>query len=144
MLTAEVIPPGNANPLMIYLYIPLQIDFFYVDWSCSKEHDPDVLCLYKVRSVTDGAPGIEFSLTVKTDLSWRVHYCGLEVSSHGCSLLATLPPTFSSVSSIVQFLGILSTSRPCIGNSDQRFLDLMSSRSGGFKDAHGMFLTSDQ
>ena len=101
----------------------------------------DVLTLLKLRTESNGGPGVELSLTVLNDLSWRVHYCGLDVSLGSCPLLATLPHTLSSVSHMVKFLTVLSTSRPCIGNSDQRFLELVAVKPGGFKDAQGTAYT---
>lgn len=88
----------------------------------------------KLRTECNGGPGVELSLTILNDLS---HHCGLDVLSGSCPLLAILPHTLSSVSHMMKFLTVLSTSRPCIGNSDQRFLELVSVKPSGFKDVEG-------
>ena len=106
-----------------------------IDWSGAAKQG--VLTLIKLRTESNGGPGIELSLTVRRDISWRVHYCGLDISPRSCPLLATLPPFLSSVAHVVKFLSVLSTSHPCVGNSDQRFLELMSVKSGELKDAQG-------
>ena len=100
---------------------------------------PDQLVYYKLHLVrSDAAPEIEFSLQIESDFSWKLHYCGLEVLTENCSLLANLPPLLSCASLVEKFFTLLSSSRPCVGNSDERFLALLSHRDGGFRDCTSM------
>lgn len=69
----------------------------HIGWSYVKT--PDQLVYYKLHLVrSDAAPEIEFSLQFESDFSWKLHYCGLEVLTENCSLLANLPPLLSCVS----------------------------------------------
>ena len=106
-----------------------------IDWCCGVKLD--VFTLIKLRTESNGGPGVELSLTVRSDFSWRVHYRGLDISPKSCPLLATFPPSLSSVAHVVNFLSVLSTSCLCVGNFDQCFLELMSMKSDGVKDAQG-------
>ena len=102
----------------------------------------DELVYYKLdmagASVT---PNVSFSLHIGSSFSWRLYYCGVEVSSGQCRLLSDLPPSLCSASIVECLFTRLSSCKPCIGNSDERFLSLHSLKDGVFRDVTGKIST---
>ena len=83
-----------------------------IDWSCKVKQD--VLTLLKsVMALTKW-------FFMEGTLLWFRRFTG-QLSS------VSYPP---SLSHMVKFLTVLLTSQPCIGNSDQRFLELVSVKPG--------------
>ena len=79
-----------------------------------------------------------YSLKIDANFSWTLHYREFELTSERCPVLAGLPAILNSVSRVQDIFTILSKSTTCVGNSDQRFLDLASQRGGHFNNSQGM------
>ena len=62
--------------------------------------------------------------------------CGVAIPTE-CSLLAHLPPVLSDVATVEKMLILLSSSKACNGNSDDRFMALLPQRDV-FRDCTGM------
>ena len=82
----------------------------FIGWECKAR------LVYYNFAEESAVPTVNFSLHVASSLSWQVFYRGMEVSN---SLLS---------------------SKACIGNSDKRFLHLISLRDGVFHDHTGMLI----
>lgn len=95
----------------------------------------DRLVYYKLQH--NSTPDIEFGLTISPSFSWQLHYRGVHVPTD-CSLLADLPPFLCDVACLEMMFTLLSSSKPCKGNPDDRFLALLPQRDDVFRDRTGM------
>lgn len=101
---------------------------------------PDELVYYKL-DMAGVPPKVSFSLHIGSSFSWQLYYCGVEVSTGQCQLLFDLPPSLCSASAVENLFTRLLFCRPCIGNSDERFLSLRSLNDGVFLDVTGKIST---
>jgi hypothetical protein len=109
--------------------------FTFTGWECKENPNEFVYYNFAEESVV---PTVNFSLHVASSLSWRVFYRGVEVSKEKCTLLSGVPQLLSCVSTMEHLFNSLLSSKACIGNSDERFLSLISLRDGVFHDRTGM------
>ena len=64
----------------------------------------------------------------------------LELTLERCPVLAGIPAILNSVSSLKETFTVLSHATLCVGNPDQRFLDLASQKDGHFGNSQAMTL----
>ena len=140
----DILPRGQWNNSCIHLHTCMCVlsmvllcwftTSFHVGWNSVVQSEN--LVFYKLPF--DLRPDVEFILCIQSDFSWQLHYCGVEVRVESCSLLADLPAVLCCARAIEQVITLLSSTKPCVGNSDDRFLALLSRRNGVFKDSTGM------
>lgn len=109
----------------------------FIGWECKERPNEFVYYNFAEESAV---PTVNFSLHVASSLSWQVFYRGVEVSKDKCPLLSCVPHLLSCVSTMKHLFNSLLSSKACIGNSDKRFLDLISLRDGVFHDHTGMLI----
>lgn len=97
----------------------------YVNFSKMVSHDDKV--------------EIESSIAVDRDLKWKVFVRGKEVKDLPKSLEA-LPPIVSSMSDLHKIMAIFCSSTICIGNPDDKFFPLLSSKKQQFYDITGIYV----
>ena len=107
-----------------------------IGWAYKERPNGFVYYNFAEESVV---PTVKFSLHVVNSLSWQIFYRGVEVSKDKCSLLSGVPQLLSCVSTMKHLFNILLSCKACVGNSDERFLNLISLRGGVFHDHTGMF-----
>ena len=102
--------------------------------------DLNSLTFCNIRHDDSASPAqVTFSLSIQTDFSWVLHYCGNEVDTKACSILASASPCLDSVSRVLTVVEAVKDSKVCIGNPDENFLPLLMSRENGFMDSTGMY-----
>ena len=109
-----------------------------IGWKCNERSNEFV---YYNLTEENAVPTVNFSLHVTSSLSWRVYYRGVEVSKDKCPLLSCVPNLITCVTAMKELFNTLLSSKTCIGNSDERFLTLISLRDDVFHDHTGMFYT---
>lgn len=78
-----------------------------------------------------------FSLRISSDFSWTLLLLGQSIEPTTCQMLMQLPEVLCTVKNVKAVIRALDGSSICIGNNDGKFLDLLKSRKGTFKDQHG-------
>ena len=132
----EIVPAGKYLFSLILVSTIISAVYLHLGWECMQKSDE--LVYYKLDmagvSIT---PNVSFSLHIGNSFSWRLYYCGVEVSPGQCSLLSDLPPSLCSASVVERLFSRLLCGKPCTGNSDQRFLTLRLLKDGVFQDVSG-------
>lgn len=95
------------------------------------------LNLCKMRLRSESAAEVEFCLKILSDLSWKLYLFGKEVPPDS-SILEVVPPSLTTGDSVARLLRCISSARPCLGSSDDKFMALLPSRKGLFRDPTGM------
>ena len=91
----------------------------------------------KCEESTSGDFQISMSLVVNIDMSWEVTVLGSKLPS-SCAILSSLPQIIGSMSHIKSILAYVDSCSVCIGNNDEKFHSLVTSRDGDFMDSSGM------
>ena len=79
---------------------------------------------------------ITHSLTISSNLTWKLSVHDTEVTSTTCQSLSSVPAILSH-NDLTSFLTLLDTLRICPGNPDNHFLEMADSRKGKFETQHG-------
>ena len=118
------------------------LQYITVGWIDVSENGKDLnsLTFCNIRHDDPASPAqVTFSLSIQTDFSWVLHYCGNKVDTKACSILASASPSLDSVSRVLTVVEAVKDSKVCIGNPDENFLPLLMSRENGFMDSTGMY-----
>ena len=85
--------------------------------------------------VTDGVPRVSAFVTIREGFVCTVQVEGKDIASQhtGCN-------TISSLSELTSLFSFLASCKLCCGNSDEKFLPLVTARKGKFLDSSGKFL----
>ena len=94
-----------------------------------------VFCKLHFQS-PESTPDVEFSLQISGDFFWKAAYCGKELQ-HECIILGDSPHTLNTAQDVVSVIDKMNSSEPCQGNPDDRFMALLPSRKGVFRDPTG-------
>lgn len=133
---AEIAPSGKNATSQMLILISLTCVHVHLGWECMQQSDE--LVYYKLDMAGVGvSPNVSFSLHIGSSFSWQLYYCGVQVSPQLCSLLSDLPTLLCSATAVERLFTRLLSCKPCIGNSDQRFMMLRSLKDGVFRDVTG-------
>ena len=119
------------------------LQFITVGWIdvSEKGKDLNALTFSNIRHDDPASPAqVIFSLSIQTDFSWVLHFCGKEVDTKTCNVLTNASPCLDSVSRVLAVVEAVKDSKVCIGNPDETFLHLLMSRKNGFMDSTGMYI----
>ena len=88
------------------------------------------LALFKIHhSECQGRPiEVSASITVNKYLQWSVHIGERRISQADTPALASIPSTLGSISHVLHLFHLLDSSRRCIGNSDDQFMEIIRYR----------------
>ena len=96
------------------------------------------LVFCKLRFHTpESAPDVQFCLQISSDFSWKVYFCGKELQ-RVCSILHEAPLRLTATDNVAGIIDRVDKSRPCLGNPDEKYMALLPSRKGMFRDHTGM------
>ena len=130
---AEIAPSGKNTTSQM---ISLNCVHVHLGWECMQKSDE--LVYFKLDMAGVGVtPNVSFSLHIGSSFSWRLYYCGVQVSPQLCSLLSDLPTLLCSATAVERLFTRLLSCKLCIRNSDQRFMTLRSLKNGVFLDVTG-------
>ena len=96
--------------------------------------------LVLVKFWSGQVPTVLYMVTIMDDFAWTVRRGENMVSKKG-DVFTGAPCLLQSVESITDVLSRLDHCKLCIGNSDEKFSDLIAWRGGTFMDQSGMNLT---
>ena len=85
-----------------------------------------VLCKLRHDS-SHSIANVLFTITISCDLEWHVT-CGNHLNLSNSRLLSSLSPMIGSFHDLVGILETLDLSRLCVGNGEERFLDVVTHR----------------
>ena len=71
------------------------------------------------------------------ECSWDLRVCGYVLDPKNCTLLRNFSCHLSNVSSILDIVSTLNSSKICVGNGDEKFESLADVRKGVFKNRAG-------
>ena len=135
----NILAPGKTNMVYEVIVVYVHVGWIYV----SRE---DAINISKLSSREYKAE-INISLIVDKDLRWKVLVGRREVEVL-LEPLAQIPSLLSSLAVLKQIVSILDESVVCVGNQDDKYSSLLSSRKGYFHDISGelhhiyMYITS--
>ena len=89
------------------------------------------LSLFKIRhhsECQDRPVEVSVSIAVNKYLQWSIHIGDRRISQADTPSLAPLPSTLGSISHVLHLFHLLDSSRRCIGNSDDQFMELIQYR----------------
>ena len=95
-----------------------------------------------VCRLDEGSTGVLYALRITEGFSWSFSLRGLRLNCSICPILATFPGTLTSASDVCDVSSELSSFRVCMGNCDEKFLELSRLRKGQFMDASGKIFFS--
>lgn len=84
----------------------------------------------------ESPPDVEFCLQISSDFSWKASYCGKELQRE-CIILEDTPLRLTTGDDVASVVDCMNNSKPCEGNPDDRFMALLPSRKGVFRDSTG-------
>ena len=99
--------------------------------SSSKE------CLVKCNEDGSGNFEVSISVAVNADMSWEANVLGHKLLS-SCGVFSSLPKIIQTVSHFKTVLHFTESCSICMGNDDNKFEPLVTSRKGNFMDSSGM------
>lgn len=85
------------------------------------------LSLFKIDH-QHGAVEATFTVCIDEHLQWSVNISSRNFTPLNNPALASIPPVLASVSSVMQLFALLDSCRMCMGNSEQKFLDVARHR----------------
>ena len=93
-------------------------------------------CFVKCDEDTSSNFQVSLSVTINADMSWEASVHGHKLLS-SCGVFSSLPQVVRTVSDIKAVLHCLNSYSICVGNDDEKFEPLVSSRKGNFMDSSG-------
>lgn len=99
-----------------------------------KSSSMDTLILSRIEC-TAGVAEITYNVMVGSDFSWQVSLRGHNLSS--IPALECLPPAITSLADAEEILSLLNSSSVCIGNPDEKYSAVASTRKGVFMNPRG-------
>ena len=106
------------------------------NWESQFDTEQNVLIVYRLRTETVKIPAsIDFSLAISQDFSWKIHVCG---RLYEClSYLAACRSRLRSVQDVLGVVHILHQSQICVGNADEKYVDVIKHHKGTLRDRSG-------
>ncbi len=99
------------------------------------------LTLCRFRCNSSQAMEVSFSVRVQEDFTWLLFCCGQQIHPERCQVLGGVPTYLSSMAAVTDLLRLVDGIQVCIGNPDERFLPVVTSRKGVFIDSTGRMLS---
>lgn len=97
------------------------------------------LSLFKIRQ-QKYATTVEVSVHIDEHLRWRINILDKSLSPLNSPVLAHISPVLSSVSYVMELISLLESCRLCIGNHEQKFLDVAKHRQALQKGNEAVYL----
>ena len=123
----SVLPPSNDDAVdsSVQLHQKLITVSLPPQWIITTA-DPLTLCK---MIVCTGKPAKAFvTISIDREMQWIMYYLEHKLSSLNCSMFSVLPFRIDSVSVVQQMMRLIDTSKPCIGNSDDKYIELFEQR----------------
>ena len=113
----------------------------FVGWVNLTEHtDLQAMEIAKVEEGSEIRPAcIPYSVAVGSDLAWHVIVNG-KVLLSSSQPFSALPQMITSVRCVLSILHYVGSLVLCVGNDDESFKPLATSRKGSFRDPSGIKL----
>ena len=91
---------------------------------------PLTLCKLRVGQEEQASrPDITTIIRLSDNLEWTLFIFGKELCPQSCPLLRELPLQLTSVAAVGDMMRLLDSTKLCVGNSDEKFLELWHHRS---------------
>lgn len=113
------------------------------EWTLTSIHSTTslspTLTLYilEIKSPLFCCADYSFMLTISPDGTWTLCVGRTRVYQEHCDLLKATPTKLCSVDDVIGLVLSLSGSKWCIGNPDEKFMDLIDRHEGNFRDQTG-------
>lgn len=99
------------------------------------------LVIYKPHVVQVlAAPCVLFTLSVDDQFTWTLRLGMSEVSPENCQALRGFQPTLRSIKEVLQILSRIDECAFCVGSLNDKFMELVDTHNGTFKDPSGMYV----
>ena len=85
------------------------------------------LSLFKIHH-QEGHTEVRYSIQISEHLQWSINICGKNLTPVSTPVLGQISSVLSGIPSVMELLGLLDSCRPCLGNNEQRFLDVVRHR----------------
>ena len=80
-------------------------------------------------TVCTGKPAKAFAtISIGRELEWSMHHLEHTLSGLNCPMLAELPSKIENVAVVQQMINLIDNSKQCIGNADDKFIELFKER----------------
>ena len=98
------------------------------------------LVLYKLQLLSSDLPSVTFSICIDEECRWRLMLGDKEINKEDCDMLSKYPCVLGCVDDVLLLLKGIDGSSLCVGNSDDRFSELVDARKGKFLDKYGKII----
>ena len=117
------------------LYTKLPTTTLPSGWIIHKFNEDEIQCIQLIQQHI-GTPVMLFHLlTIQNDLTWKLHTANHSVSLESPALCQL--PLHLTPDSAQRVIELIDSSNFCIGNSEEKFIDLARKRKGKFLSASG-------
>lgn len=82
-------------------------------------------------------PVLRLSITIREDFSWAFGVFGQVVDPQLCRALSNTSSFLDCTEKVLQFMSLVEQCKVCIGNNDDKFMEVAKRRDGTFKDHSG-------
>ena len=82
-------------------------------------------------------PVLRLSITIREDFSWALGVYGQVADPELCRALSNVPSSVNCTDKVLQFTSLIEGCTICVGNSDDKFMEVANRRDGIFKDHSG-------
>ena len=109
------------------LMAQLEVQFLPPQWFLLSADSS--LSLFKVaRQQVCSSTKVAIAIQVDEHRQWSLAICGKVLAPASSATFAQIPQVLGSMPCIFQLLNLLESTRLCVGNSEQRFLDVVRCR----------------
>ncbi len=145
IMQARLLPPGTTH-LKFCLPVTFHVEYcvpLIVGWIVSgspvEVGMTEQLVFCKLRFQSPGsAPDVQCCLQISRDFSWKAYFCGKELQRQ-CTILQDTPHSLTAGDDVASVVGSVNSSKPCLGNPDDKYMALLPSRKGVFQDPTGAY-----
>ena len=134
-LTKEISVLNISLPRELYLTCPVQtltalkarleMQSLSPHWFLSTSTSS--LSLFKIQHQYRTVE-VTFSIYIDEHLQWSVNICSRNLTPLNSPTLASIPSVLDNISSVMQLFALLDSCQLCMGNSEQKFLDVARHR----------------
>ena len=134
--TMAVVPKGEYNYVHVKLLV-LSLFLIILGWITLPTQSSCRQCFVRCEEDILGNFQVSLSVTINPDMSWEASVQGHKLLP-SCGVFSSLPQVVRTVSDIKTVLHYVDSCCICVGNDDEKFEPLVSSRKGNFMDSSGM------
>ena len=91
--------------------------------------DPLVICKIQVQNKEGTMVAVIATISISSDFHWTLSWNAKEVVIKDCPLFKDLPDKIQSIDDVDNILALIESAEVCVGNPDEKFLDLWHYRS---------------